>query len=92
MRCMSQQLALPGIAGEAAIRPLEGQRRFSVRQCTDPTGGVADSLAGARGSQGGVPGGAGPSCALCIQSILRSSALTIKRNVRSESLTEMFRI
>ena len=43
MRCMSQQLA-PGIAGEAAIRPLAGQRRFSVRQCTDANGGVADSL------------------------------------------------
>ena len=44
MRCMSQQLALPGIAGEAAIRPLAGQRRFSVRQCTDPNGALADSL------------------------------------------------
>jgi len=41
---MSQQLALPGIAGEAAIRPLAGQRRFSVRQCTDPNGALADSL------------------------------------------------
>jgi len=41
---MSQQLALPGIAGEAAIRPLAGQRRFSVRQCTDANGGWSDSL------------------------------------------------
>ena len=58
MRSMSQQLALPGIAGEAAIRPLAGQRRFSVRQCTDPNGAVADSLDEAKG---GVLGGGGAS-------------------------------